>query len=89
MSLQASLQVRTETWLNPDIYNNETFPQNYQIFREDRADGYGDVFFACHNTINCTQIPLQTQCEAISRKINLTDGLVLIELEIYNYAKYM
>jgi len=45
--------------------------------------GYGGVFFACHNTINCLQIPIQTQCEAVACKVNLTDGHVLIVLTVY------
>ena len=35
----------TETWLNSNVYNNEIFPQDYQVFWVDRADGYGGVYF--------------------------------------------
>ena len=46
-------------------------------------DGYGGVFFACHNSINCTQIPIQIQCEGVACKVNLTDRNVLIVLTVY------
>ena len=65
------------------ICNNEIFPQDNQVYRVDRADGYGGVFFACHNTINCTQISIQSQCEVVACKVNLSDGHVLIVLTIY------
>jgi len=73
----------TETWLKSDVYNNKIFPQDYRIFRVDREDGYGGVFFACHNTINCTQIPLHFQCEAVACKINLSGNQILIVLTVY------
>ena len=28
---------------NSDVYNNEIFPQEYQVYRVNRADGYGGV----------------------------------------------
>ena len=74
----------TETWLNSTVYTSEIFPSNYQVFRADREDGYGGgVFFACHNTINCTQIQTITDCEAVACKIKLSDSRMLIVLVIY------
>ena len=75
----------TETWLNCNVYSNEIFPQDYQVFRVDRADGYGGVLFACHNinAINCMQIPLHSQSEAVACRINLSDGQILIILTVY------
>jgi len=75
--------ITPETWLNSDVYNNEIFPQDYQIFWVDREDGYGGVFFACHNTMNCTQIPLHSQCEAVACRINLSGSQTLIVLAVY------
>ena len=74
----------TETWLNCNVYSNEIFPQDYQVFRVDRADGYGSVLFACHNinAINCMQIPLHSQSEAVACRINLSDGQILIILTV-------
>jgi len=40
----------------------------------------GSVLFACHKTINCVQIPLHSQCEAVACRINLSDGQTLIIL---------
>ena len=73
----------TEIWLNSNVYNNEIVPQDYQVFQVDRADGYGGVLFACHNTINCMQIPLHSQCEAVVCRINLSDGQILTILTVY------
>jgi hypothetical protein len=37
-----------ETWLNPNITDNEILPENigYNIFCKDRKDGYGGVMLA-------------------------------------------
>ena len=73
----------TDTWLNSTVYTSEISPSNYQTFRADREDGYGGgVFFACHNTINCTQIKIITDCEAVACKIKLSDSRILIVLVI-------
>ena len=73
----------TESWLNPTINSSEIFPPNYQIFRKDRSDGYGGVFFACHNTLNCSQVTITQDCEVVVCKIDLTDGGVLVVVTIY------
>ena len=46
--------VGTETWLSPDISNNEVIPAewNYNIYRKDRPDGYGGVMIAISKQIN-------------------------------------
>jgi len=73
----------TESWLNPTITSAEIFPSNYQIFHRDRPDGYGGVFFAFQNTFNCSQVILQQDCEAVTCKVDLSDGNVLIVVTIY------
>ena len=45
--------VVSETWLSPDISTSEFFPDQYNVFRKDRADGFGGVLLACRNSINC------------------------------------
>ena len=30
--------IGTETWLKPNIHNNEVFPENYNIYRKDWID---------------------------------------------------
>jgi len=41
----------TESWLKPRVYSSEVFPPDYEIFRNDRPDGYGGVLFACHKSL--------------------------------------
>ena len=39
--------VGTESWLTPNHYSGEIFPQQYQVFRKDRkSDAHGGVFIA-------------------------------------------
>ena len=39
--------VGTESWLTPNLYSGEIFPQQYQVFRKDRkSDAHGGVFIA-------------------------------------------
>ena len=73
----------TETWLNSSIYTREVLPPNCQVFHADREDGYGgSVLFACHNTINCVKLDINTDCEAVSCKVELSDNRTLIVLVI-------
>jgi len=73
----------TESWLNSSVFNNEIIPNNYQLFRKDRADGYGGVFFACLSNFCCTQIDVSTPCEVIACKIDLSRNGRLIILTAY------
>ena len=54
--------IGTETWLTPDVLNNEIFPPklNYIVYRKDRTDGYGGVLISIiqHLLPSC-EVPLQ------------------------------
>ena len=63
--------VGTESWLTADILNNEIFPHGYNVYRKDRPDGYGGVFFACRDNILCRQLSLNTTCEIVACKLNV------------------
>ena len=52
----------TESWLKPTVYSSEVFPPDYEIFCNDRPDGYGGVLFACHKSLACTKIPIIRTC---------------------------
>ena len=68
--------IGTETWLFPDISNNEIISSdlNYNIYRNDRADGYGEVMLAITNQISSLEVPnLKTKCEIVWAQIDLTD----------------
>ena len=43
----------SETWLNSSIHNSEVVPDNYEVFRRDRKDGYGGVLTAVKKTLVC------------------------------------
>ena len=73
----------TESWLNSSAFSNEVFPNNYHVFRKDRLDGYGGVFFAFLNNFYCSQIDVSTPCEAIACKIDLSKNGRLIVLTVY------
>ena len=75
--------VGTESWLTADILNNEIFPHGYNIYRKDRPDGYGGVFFACRDNILCRQLSLNTTCEIVACKLNVDNFAPLIILSIY------
>ena len=47
-SIKPTIIVGTETWLKPDILNNEIIPDefDYNIYRYDRNDGHGGVVVA-------------------------------------------
>ena len=36
-----------ESWLVSNILNSELFSPSYNVYRQDRDDGYGGVFLAC------------------------------------------
>ena len=50
----------SETWLKPEILSSEFFPAGYKIFRKDRHDGYGGVLLACHDSLNCQQLSINS-----------------------------
>ena len=63
----------TESWLSSSIPNYEIFPQDYNIFCKDRADGYGGVFIASRNHVVSYELPLDTSCEFTVCKLITTD----------------
>ena len=67
----------TESWLNPSILNSEIFPLQYNVFRCDRSDGYGGVFFACDSSLSCTQLFLSTSVEAVASKNSISRQQIL------------
>ena len=73
----------TESWLNSTVLSSEIFPPEYQVFRSDRTDGYGGVFFACHSSINCSRISLPYTTESVACKIQAEADKTLIVLTVY------
>ncbi len=40
---QPDIVIGNESWLNPNIASSEIFPENYNVLRKDRIDGYGGL----------------------------------------------
>ena len=74
-----------ESWLSPSIVSSEIFPQQYQVYRKDRLDGYGGVFIACHNSLLSTALEYHTTslCELVVCKIPLATDPPLIICSVY------
>ena len=58
--------IGSKTWLSSDISSNEVIPHDfkYNIYRNDRRDGYGGVMLAISNQLSSREVPtLKTNCE--------------------------
>jgi len=71
-SIKPTIIVDTETWLKPDILNNEIIPDefDYNIYRHDRNDGYGGVLIAVAKQLASTEVTtLKPNCELLCIKV--------------------
>ena len=54
----------TETWLNPEIMDQEILSSDYNIYRRDRLGKGGGVLLALRDNICCyRRCDLETDCE--------------------------
>ena len=72
----------SETWLNETIYDNETLPSNYTIYRNDRRSRGGGVLIAVSNSIPSKIIERYTGIEMISVELELSPKLLIVCLYI-------
>ena len=72
-----------ESWLKPDVKNCEIFPSNYNVHRIDRADGYGGIFIACHDSLASCNIQIESSCELVACQIQLPNQPHLIICSLY------
>jgi len=73
--------IGTETWLSASICDNEIVPAefNYNIYRKDRADGYGGVMVAVSKVIPSYEMTaLQTECELLWIHVVIGNGSKLL-----------
>ena len=58
------ISMQKPTWLSPEVSNNEIIPSdfNYNIYRNDRADGYGGVMLAISNQLSSLEVGLRSNC---------------------------
>ncbi|XP_072181424.1 uncharacterized protein [Diadema setosum] len=75
--------IGTETWLNDSIHTSEILPSTYDVFRKDRADGYGGVLIAINKRYTCEHIPSRSECEALFTELPLRGNKTLIVGALY------
>ena len=61
----------SETWLKSDIRDSEIIPADlgYELFRNERSDGYGGVMIAVKRTLIYELITVGKECEFLAVKI--------------------
>lgn len=76
----------TESWLRPDIKDNEIFPSDYTVYRCDRKTSKGGgVFIATSECfLSESKIVLETDCEMVWVKLCVTGCK---DLYIYSYYR--
>jgi len=64
------------------------FPSEYNVFKKDRSDGYGEVFIACHNKLTSFHLTLDenSNSELIATQLQL-DNTSIIICAIYRQPK--
>ena len=72
-----------ETWLTPNIFDNEIIPPTYKLYRTDRIDGYGGVLVGVRANIISQQIYPSDLCEISIVKVHLSSGQSLIIMGAY------
>ncbi|VDI45583.1 Hypothetical predicted protein [Mytilus galloprovincialis] len=74
-----------ETWIDPSITDNQIFPPNYNIYRNDRNIQGGGVLIAINSDHLSTPVPeLQTNCEIVWAKISLAGNKDMYLASYYN-----
>ena len=70
-SLKPDVVIATETWLDPNINNNQIIPSNYNVYRKDRKGKVGGgVLIAIHEKFLSSEIPeLDTDSEIVWARI--------------------
>ena len=75
--------VGCESWLKPEVKNGEIFPSNYNVYRTDRADGYGGVFISCHDSLASSNLQVEASCELSACLIQLPNQPPLVVCSLY------
>ena len=82
-SAEPDIIIGTETWLNPSIYSSEVLPNNYAVFRRDRADSHGGVLIAVKDDLVCTPVATNRESELISVKVRINRSKSIIVAAFY------
>ena len=75
--------IASETWLTPAIQNSKVIPENYQVYRTDRADGYGGVLIGIKDDIIADKLEIDHQNELVAVKITTVRKNPLIIISAY------
>ena len=68
-SCSPDIVVGCETWLTPLILNNEIIPNNYNLYRTDRSDGYGGVLIGVNANLISETLHTNSSCEICAVRI--------------------
>ena len=71
-----------ETWLSQKVLNSE-FIQDFEVYRKDRATGYGGVLIAVKKDIISQELATDSPCEIVCCKIELFKTKPLIICSVY------
>ena len=82
-SAEPDIIIGTETWLNPSIYSSDVLPNNYAVFRRDRADSHGGVLIAVKDDLVCTPVATNRESELISVKVRINRSKSIIVAAFY------
>lgn len=87
-SSKPDIVIGTETWLKPNIHNNEVFPENYNIYCKDRIDKEGGgVLLATKKDFISDEVNnmhVDEISEMIRAKIEIVGGKALYVSSFYN-----
>jgi len=81
--------IGVETWLNPAVYDSEIFPSQYQVYRNDRNDGYGGVLIAVKDSVISDQVDFAPSSEKLIRVTSSNEGLKHMCVNLSDYNRYM
>ncbi|XP_072042006.1 uncharacterized protein [Amphiura filiformis] len=82
-SVDPSIIIGTETWLNSSVYSSEIFPPSYEVIRKDRKDGYGGVLLAIRKDYVFDRIETVEDVESVFVKLTLDKNTALIVGSLY------
>lgn len=87
-SYKPDIIVGTETWLTPDMFDNEYFPPElgFTVYRLDRTDqkGGGVIIFANSNLISDENTEYKSACENLWVQLNITRSNSVLIGAYYN-----
>ena len=87
-SSKPDIVIGTETWLKPNINNNEVFPENYNIYRKDWIDQEGGgVLLAIKKDLISDEVNdmhVDEKSEMIWVKIEIVGSKTLYVSSFYN-----